>query len=101
MYGGLYYNVWAWDAYAPFYAWGPYYGWRVGLGYYVPTGLVCKADNSLVAGTWFGPVQYYSSDDAINAALDVCKNDPYVVTAGAQAACRIVTCSQWTGRSGD
>jgi hypothetical protein len=93
--GGRNYFVWGWGPYAPFWAWRPYYGWRLGLDYYVPDGLRCYADNTAVAGEWVGVEAYYSSDDAINSALDLCENDPEVVRQGMQASCRIRTCTRW------
>jgi hypothetical protein len=67
----------------------------LGLGYYVPEGLKCFADNTQIAGEWSGDTEYYASDDAINSALGFCENDPKVVALGAQAECRIRTCVQW------
>ena len=94
-YGGAWWSVWAWGPWAPWWGWAPYYGWTLGLGYYVPEGLKCYADNPQVAGEWVGDTVYYSSDDAINSALGFCENDPTVLANGASAACRIRTCTRW------
>jgi hypothetical protein len=49
----------------------------------------------MVAGEWVSETEYYSSDDAINAALGLCETNPEVVNAGAEADCRIRTCVEW------
>lgn len=89
------YRVWNWGPWDPWWNWPLYTGWALGLGYYVPEGLKCYADNYEVAGEWAGNVVYYSSDDAILEALGLCENDPIVVANGFQSACRIRTCTVW------
>jgi hypothetical protein len=94
--GGRNYFVWGWEPYSPFYSWQYYYGWRIGLFYYIPEGIRCYSDNAeMPLIEWKSLDQYYSSEDAINSAMGYCENDPQVVQAGAQGACRIRNCVRW------
>ena len=93
-YGGYTYTIWSWGPYAPFYNWNNHYGWRLGLYYYLPEGIVCYADNSVVPGGWTSQAVYYQSDDAINSVLGLCESDPAVQNANAQAQCQVINCSR-------